>query len=62
MNASFAMKRCSVSYIASDGGFFLAARISGEGSAIHSKLVLFFLSGDQLANTNSSLYASIGPQ
>ena len=46
-------------------GIFLAARIWGEGSVIHSKPTLFFfffLSGDQLAHTNSTLYARIGPQ
>ena len=44
-------------------GFFLAARIWGEGSAMHASpaLFLFFVlfllqpSGDQLENTNSTL-------
>ena len=44
-----------------DGAFSLAAKIWGESSPI-SRLRFFFESGNQLAHTNSALYARIGPQ
>ena len=48
------------------GVFFLATRIFGEGFgdafSACAFLFLFFISGDQLAHTNSTLYARIGPQ
>ena len=48
------------------GLFSSHARIWGECLTIHSLPVPFFgvafLSGDQLAHTNSTLYAAIGPQ
>ena len=49
-------------------GFYVAARILEEGSAIYSpharflSLFLSLISGDQLKHTNSTLYADIVPQ
>ena len=49
------------------GGFFLAVGMLGEGSSIPRLRFFFFFSssffsGDQLAHTNSTLSARMGPQ